>query len=38
MRLTGALQVPFGDFTQFHYVALDVTNPMKWRPVTPTET
>lgn len=33
----GALQVPFGEFTGFHYVALDVTNP-KWHPVTCSET
>jgi hypothetical protein len=36
--LPGAPQVPFGGFTGFHYVALDVTNPMKWHAVTPTET
>lgn len=36
--LPGALQVPFGEFTGFHYVALGVTNPTKWHPPTPTET
>ena len=25
----GALQVPFGEFTGFHYVALEFTNPEK---------
>ena len=36
--LLGALQVPFGEFTGVHYVALEFTNPMKWHPVTCTET
>jgi hypothetical protein len=30
--------VPFGEFTGFHYVALEFTNPMKWHPVTCSET
>jgi hypothetical protein len=36
--LPGALRVPFGEFTGFRYVALEFTNPMKWHPVTCTET
>jgi hypothetical protein len=26
--------VPFGEFTGFQYIALGVTNPTKWHPVT----
>jgi hypothetical protein len=30
--------VPFGEFSGLHYVALGFTNPMKWNPVTRSET
>ncbi len=36
--LSRALQVPFGEVPGVHYVALEVTKPMKWHPVTCSET